>query len=92
MFPKQSPHDHFNYEPGSHDLVDFSIDFTAMKYMSSQINELGKAAIKKYQILKNYLNFQHSNYDPTNNSTLYWDDNSKEIWGDGRTTAKFYKN
>lgn len=91
MVPKQSPHDQFNYEPGSHDLVDFSIDFTAMKYMSSQINELGKAAIKKYQILKNYLNFQHANYDPTNNNTLYWADNSKEIWGDGRTTAKFYK-
>lgn len=89
MFPKGSNHDHFNYEPGSHDLVDMNIEFTAIKYMSSQINELGKAAIQKYQILKNYLNFQHPDYEP--NNALTWAPQHDNIWGAGRTTDKFYK-
>ena len=88
MFPRSSNHDHFNYEAGSHDLVELSLEFTATKYMSAQINELGKAAIEKYQILKNYLNFQHSDYDPAN--ALNWVDPSANIWGAGRTTEKFY--
>lgn len=89
MFPKESNHDHFNYEPGSHDLVDISINFTATKYMSSQINALGKAAINKYQILKNYLNYQHDDYAAAN--ALTWADKSTEIWGKGRTTEKFFQ-
>lgn len=89
MFPKASNHDHFNYSPGEHDLVDMSIEFTAIKYMSAQINELGKAAIEKYQILKNYLNFQHSDYDPGN--ALTWAPRHDEIWGAGRTTDKYFK-
>lgn len=88
MFPKASNHDHFNYEPGSHDLVDYSIEFTAIKYMSAQINELGKAAIDKYKILKNYLNFQKPDYDPTN--ALTWQDRSEDIWGKGRTQGKYF--
>lgn len=89
MVPKQSNHDHFNYEPGSHDLVDISLPFTANKYMSSQINELGKAAIQRYQILKNYLNFQHADYDA--NNALTWAAKQDEIWGAGRTSDKYYK-
>ena len=89
MVPKSSNHDHFNYEPGSHDLVDMSIPFTATKYCSAQINELGKQAIKKYQILKNYLNFQHADYDAEN--ALTWSDKSTDIWGKDRTSAKYYK-
>ena len=89
MFPKSSNHDHFNYEPGSHDLVDISIEFTAIKYMSAQINALGKAAIQKYQILKNYLNYQSADYEA--NAALTWADKSTEIWGAGRTNEKYYQ-
>lgn len=89
MFPKSSNHDHFNYEPGSHDLVDISIEFTAIKYMSAQINALGKAAIEKYQILKNYLNYQSADYE--SNAALTWADKSTEIWGTGRTSEKYYQ-
>lgn len=80
MFPKQSNHDHFNYEAGNHDLVNMSLEFTATKYMSAQINELGKAALQNYEILRNYLNF-NSEYTPQN-ITDFIGDNAirKGIW------------
>ena len=62
MFPKSSDHSHFAYEAGSHDLVQLSLEFTASKYMSSQINYIGCEALKRYNILKNYLNM-YSGYD-----------------------------
>jgi hypothetical protein len=65
MFPKASDHAHFNFEPGSHDLVQISVEFTCNKYMSSQINYIGSVALKKFQILKNFLNF-YSGYTAAN--------------------------
>lgn len=56
MFPRSSDHSHFEYEPGSHDLVQLSLEFTTTKYMSAQINYIGVVALKKFAILKNYLN------------------------------------
>ena len=62
MFPKSSDHSHFVYEAGSHDLVQLSIEFTASKYMSSQINYIGIQALSRYNILRNYLNM-YSGYN-----------------------------
>lgn len=62
MFPKSSDHSHFNYSPGEHNLVEVSIPFTANKYMSAQINFIGNVALKKFKILRNYLNI-YSGYD-----------------------------
>ena len=59
MFPKQSDHSQFDYDPGSHELVDLSIEFTAKKYMSASINALGQYLVDKYAIMRNYLNYQH---------------------------------
>lgn len=56
MFPKGSDHSHFVYESGSHDLVQLSVEFTASKYMSGQINYIGLVALNRFQILRNYLN------------------------------------
>ena len=56
MFPRSSDHSHFEYEPGSHDLVQLSLEFTTTKYMFAQINYIGVVALKKFAILKNYLN------------------------------------
>lgn len=64
MFPKSSDHSHFNYSPGEHNLVEVSIPFTANKYMSSQINYIGAVALKKFKILRNYLNI-YSGYSPS---------------------------
>lgn len=58
MMPKTSKRSHFNYESGQHEVVQLDVPFTAVKYESTQINELAKAFIKKYRILRNYLNFQ----------------------------------
>ena len=80
MFPKQSNHDHFNYESGQHDLVNMSLEFSAVKYMSSHINELGKTALKNYEILRNYLNF-NSEYSSTNITDFIGENAvSKGIW------------
>ena len=57
MFPKSSDHSAFVYEPGSHDLIQLSLEFTANKYMSAQIDQLGKQLLDNYKILKNYMNF-----------------------------------
>ena len=57
MFPKSSDHSAFAYEPGSHDLIQLSLEFTANKYMSGQIDLLGKQLLDNYKILKNYMNF-----------------------------------
>lgn len=56
MFPKSSDHSHFSTQPGEHNLVEVSIPFTANKYMSAQINYIGTVALKKFKILRNYLN------------------------------------
>ncbi|MCM1223917.1 MAG: hypothetical protein NC548_56640, partial [Lachnospiraceae bacterium] len=62
MFPKGSDHSHFVYEAGSHDLVQLSVEFTAAKYMSGQINYIGLVALNRFQILRNYLNM-YSGYN-----------------------------
>ena len=65
MFPKSSDHSHFNTSPGEHNLVEVSIPFTANKYMSAQINYIGTVALKKFKILRNYLNI-YSGYSARN--------------------------
>ena len=89
MFPKSSSHDHFNYEAGNHDLVNMSLEFTATKYMSAQINELGRAALQNYEILRNYLNYT-SEYSPQN-ITDFIGDNAvrKGIWNESQLRSGY---
>lgn len=56
-FPKAIKTDHFNYQSGSHELVDYTIDFAATKYESIQINSVAKSLLDRYKILANSLNF-----------------------------------
>lgn len=65
MFPKSSNHDHFNFEPGSHDLVQISLEFTCNKYLGSQINYIGQECLNQFKILRNFLN-TYSGYDMKN--------------------------
>lgn len=62
MIPKTVKKDHFNYESGSHEIVQTDIEFTCVKYESPQINTVAKALMDKYQILRDYLDFK-SGYD-----------------------------
>ena len=57
MVPKATKLDHFNHESGTHPIVQTDIEFTATKYQSPQINEIAKALIAKYKILRDYLSF-----------------------------------
>lgn len=65
MFPKQSDHSHFNFDPGSHELVQVSIEFTVNKYMGSDINYLGKVILDNFKILKNFM-LTYSGYSKQN--------------------------
>jgi len=57
MVPKTVKYDQFNYESGQHQLVTVDCDFTAVKYQSPQINAIAKALIDKFQVMRDYLDF-----------------------------------
>lgn len=86
MVPKSSNHDHFNYDSGSHELVTMDIEFTATKYMSAQINKLGRMALDHFKILRNYLNFAGDDYTSISGSTGV----DKGIWTNDQLAS--YKN
>lgn len=58
MIPKVVKKDHFNYESGQRQIVQVDIEFSVTKYESPQVNEVAKALMAKYQILRDYLDFQ----------------------------------
>ena len=57
MIPKTVKKDHFNYTAGEHQIVQTDIEFTVVKYESSQINTIAKALMDKFNILRDFLNF-----------------------------------
>lgn len=63
MFPKGVRKDHFEYESGTHQLVQTDIEFTCTKYESPQINDVAKKLIERSSIMRNYMNFKIE-YDP----------------------------
>lgn len=72
MVPKLAKVDHFNYDSGQHQIVQVDVEFTATKYESPQINEIGKALLKRYPVIKDSLYF-HSGYTTAdiNNDGLF---------------------
>ena len=57
MIPKTVKKDQFNYESGTHGLVTVDCEFTCVKYESPQINTIAKALIDKFQVMRDYLDF-----------------------------------
>ena len=57
MMPKTVAKQHFEYEPGSHPAAQLDLDFTATRYESPQINDISKALLEKFAILRDYLDF-----------------------------------
>ena len=74
-FPKDVNTDWANYQSGTHDLVQTTINFAATKYESVNINRVGQALLQKYKVLTNSLNF-FSGFD-ANSPT--WDSNKKDL-------------
>jgi len=68
-FPKNIKNDHWNYQSGEHNLVEYNIEFTCTKYESMQINKVAKSLIDRYKLLSNSLNF-YSGVNSGDNTTL----------------------
>lgn len=62
MMPKSVDKSHFEFTAGDHKIVEISQSFTCVKYESPQINEIGKALINKYVIIRDYLDFKSNWY------------------------------
>ena len=58
MMPKSVPQDHFNYESGQHPITTMQCEFSCVKYQSPQINTIAKALIDKFQVMRDYLDFE----------------------------------
>lgn len=56
-FPSNVRNEQFNYTSGSHELVEYNVEFRCTKYESIQINKLGQTLLDKYKVLANSLNF-----------------------------------
>jgi hypothetical protein len=56
-FPKNIKNEQFNYTSGEHNLVEYPIEFSCVKYESLQINKVAQSLLNKYKLLANSLNF-----------------------------------
>ena len=54
-FPVNVKNDQFNYTSGSHDLVEYNIEFRCTKYESMEVNKLAEALLDRYKDLANSL-------------------------------------
>lgn len=68
MIPKTVRKDQFNYESGTHGLVQLDVEFTAVKYESPQINTIAKSLVDKFQVMNDYIEFnsEYTDKDVTN--------------------------
>ena len=56
-FPRKVPKDHLNYESGNRGEAQLDLEFSATKYESSMINDIGIWYTQNSKILWNYLDF-----------------------------------
>jgi hypothetical protein len=56
-FPKNIKNAQFNYTSGTHELVEYDIEFSCVKYESLQINKVAQSLLNRYKLLANSLNF-----------------------------------
>lgn len=56
-FPKTVPESHFEYDAGTHNLVQLNIEFSCVKYESLAINYYAAKLLNKFKLLSNHLNF-----------------------------------
>lgn len=87
-FPKEVKLDQFNYESGTHDLVQMDIAFTCTRYMSPAINKKAEQLVKRYGVLVNSLNFNPGLGDDLTkldgyNGLSFYDKNSGKLTNTG---------
>ena len=91
-FPANVRNEQFNYTSGSHELVEYNVEFRCTKYESLQINKLGQALLNKYKVLANSLNFfsgiKSSEYvGNTTHSDQYYDIQTGQLVSQGGVTT-----
>lgn len=100
--PKNVKLDQYNYSSGTHDLVEYQIEFTCNRYHSLQINKLAADLLKTYSIMYNSLNF-HSGYNSSttddslkvtaiNGTTKQESTNNRIVYDSRDGTLSAYKN
>lgn len=83
LFPKNSEHSQYNWEPGQHDLTQINQEFTANKIMSNQITNMGRKLLNQYNIIKNFNNYVYVDPEPTRGDSAAG--YNAIIAGDGKT-------
>lgn len=58
MIPKVVKRDHYNYESGTHNAVEYDVEFTCTMYTSPDVNNVASLLLDRYRILTNYLDFR----------------------------------
>lgn len=58
MIPKVVKRDHYNYESGTHNAVEYDVEFTCTMYTSPDVNNVATLLLDRYRILTNYLDFR----------------------------------
>lgn len=91
-FPANVRNEQFNYTSGSHELVEYNVEFRCTKYESLQINKLGQALLNKYKVLANSLNFfsgiKSSEYvGNTTHADQYYDIQTGQLVSQGGVTT-----
>lgn len=64
MMPKQVKKDHLNFTAGQHGIAEIDVPFTVVKYESKDINNIASRLVKRFGILRDYLDFE-SGYNDT---------------------------
>lgn len=64
IIPTSVDKSHFEYSAGDHSIVQITQSFKCVKYESRQINTVGKALLKKFVIMRDFIDFD-SGWNPT---------------------------
>lgn len=54
--PTTIKNDHWNYTSGTHELVEYAIEFTCTRYESIQINAVAQSLVNRYRVITNSMN------------------------------------
>lgn len=89
-FPRGLTTSVFNSQNGQHELIELTIEFTATKYESLQINQVAKNLLAKHQIITNSMNFNSQvnseNKGPSDLDSVHYDFKTGDIVkGDAET-------
>ena len=91
-FPKNVPADHFNGQPGEHDIAQFEINFTCTKYEGIDVNYKALELLSRHQIMVNSMEFYSHLDDAISSDTkTYYNASTGELVDNETTTPNSVK-